>query len=73
VLRLVVLWAPIAAPKLPLESADGDEAESGRARLRERCSVPGGDDGAVELANHQPGGGGCCALLVCPAAWTWQP
>ena len=29
-----------AAPKLPLESADGDEAESVRARLRVRVSGP---------------------------------
>jgi hypothetical protein len=40
-----------AAPKLPLESADGDEAESVRARLRERVSSPCGDNG------------GCVAVL----------
>ncbi len=41
--RLVVRWAPTEAPKLPLESADGDDAESGRARLRE-IRIGEGDD-----------------------------
>jgi hypothetical protein len=54
----VVVRAPTAAPKLPLESADGDGAESVRARLRERVSSPGGDDEGVEPAGHPPGGGG---------------
>jgi hypothetical protein len=39
-----------AAPKLPLEFADGGEAEPVRARLRERVSSPCGDDGGVEPA-----------------------
>jgi hypothetical protein len=52
-----------ADPKLPLESADGDEAESVRVRLRERVSSPCGDDEGAEPASHPPGGGGCGAVL----------
>ena len=55
-----------ADPKLPLESADGDEAESVRARLRERVSSPCGDDEGAEPAGHPPGG--CGAASVGPAA-----
>jgi hypothetical protein len=65
----VVRWAPTAVPKLPLESAellaDGDEAGSVRARLRERVSGPDGDDGGVEPASRPLGGGGCCAVSSC--------
>ncbi len=43
-----------ADPKLPLESADGEEAESVRARLRERVSSPCGDDEGAEPAGHPP-------------------
>ena len=58
------LWASTTAPKVPLESAGGDEAECVRSRLRERVSSPCGDDGEVEPAYHPPGGGGCAALLI---------
>jgi hypothetical protein len=47
-----------AAPKLQLESADGDEVEPVRARLRGRVSSPCGDDGGVEPAGLPLGGGG---------------
>ena len=57
------LWASTAAPKVPLESAGGDEAECVRARFRERVSSPCGEDGEVEPAGHPPGGGGCAALF----------
>ena len=50
--------------KVPLESADGDMAESVRARLRERVSSPCGEDGDGEPAGHPPGGGGCAALCL---------
>jgi hypothetical protein len=53
-----------AAPKLPLDSADGDEAESVRVRFRERVSSPCGEDGEVEPAGHPPGGAGCAALFL---------
>jgi hypothetical protein len=56
--------ASTAAPKVPLESAGGDEAECVRARLRERVSSLCGDDGEVEPAGHPPGVGGCAALLI---------
>ena len=51
--------AGATAPKLPLEPADGDDAGSVRARLRERVSAPVGDDGGDERVGHPPGGGGC--------------
>ena len=52
-------------PKVvPLDSADGDEAESVRARFRERASSPCGEDGDVEPAGHPPGGGVCAALFL---------
>jgi len=54
------LWASTTAPK---SSADGDEAESVRARFRERVSSPCGEVGEVEPAGHPPGGGGCAAAL----------
>jgi hypothetical protein len=41
-----------------VESADGDEAESVRARLRERVSSPCGDDGGAEPAGRPLGRGG---------------
>jgi hypothetical protein len=50
------LWASTTAPKVPLDAADGDEAESVRARFRERVSSPCGEDGEVEPAGHPPGG-----------------
>ena len=56
--RLVVRWAPTKVSKLPLESADGDDAESVRWRLRERVAGPDGDDGGVAPAGQPPGGGG---------------
>ena len=43
-----------AAPKLPMESADGDDAESVRARLRERVSSPCEDDVGGETAGRRP-------------------
>ena len=45
------LWAP---KYRWIDSADGDEAESVRARLRERVSSPWGEDGEVEPAGHHP-------------------
>ncbi len=69
---LVVRWAPTEVPKLPfelmillllflqkqsLESADGDDAESVRWRLREPVAGPDGDDGGVSPAGQPPGGG----------------
>ena len=57
------LWASTTAPKVPLDAADGDEAESVRVRFRERVSSPCGEDGEVEPACHPPGGGGCAALF----------
>ena len=57
------LWASTTAPKVPLDAADGDEAEPVRARFRERVSSPCGEDGEVEPAGHPPGGGGCAALF----------
>jgi hypothetical protein len=47
----------------PPNSADGDEAESVRARFRERVSSSCGEDGEVEPAGHPPGGG-CAALFL---------
>ena len=49
--------AQTEVPKLPLESADGDDAESMSWRLRERVAGPDGDDGVVSPAGHPPGGG----------------
>ena len=57
------LWASTTAPKVPLDAADGDEAEPVRARFRERVSSPCGEDGEVETAGHPLGGGGCAALF----------
>ena len=57
------LWASTTAPKVPLDAADGDEAEYVRVRFRERVSSPCGEDGEVEPAGHPPGGGGCAALF----------
>ena len=57
---------PTTVPKVPLESADGDVAESVRASLRERVSSPCGEDGEGEPAGHPPGVGGCAAL--CPSS-----
>ena len=57
------LWASTTAPKVPLDAADGDEAESVRVRFRERVSSPCGEDGEVEPAGHPPGGGDCAALF----------
>ena len=59
----MVRWAPTEVSKLPLESADGDDAESVRWRLRERVAGPDGDDEGVASAGHPPGGGGCGAVL----------
>ncbi len=36
-------WVRFTAPKVPLDAADGDEAESVRARFRERVSSPCGE------------------------------
>ena len=47
-----------------LWSADSDEAESVRARFRERVSSPCGDDGEVDPAGHPPGGGGRAEMGV---------
>ena len=44
---------------MPLESADGDEAEPVRARLPERVS----DDGGVEPAGRPLGGSRCGAVI----------
>jgi hypothetical protein len=33
---------PVGAPKVPLDAADGDKAESVRVRFRERVSSPAG-------------------------------
>jgi hypothetical protein len=60
------LWASTTDPKVPLDSADGDEAESVRVRFRERVSSPCGEDGEVEPASHPPGGGGCTDLCLSP-------
>jgi hypothetical protein len=57
------LWASTTAPKVQLDAADGDEAESVRVLFRERVSSPCGEDGEVEPAGHPPGGGGCAALF----------
>ncbi len=57
------LWVSTTAPKVPLDDADGDEAESVRARFRERVSSPCGEDRQVETAGHPPGGVGCAALF----------
>ena len=57
------LWASTTAPKVQLDAADGDEAESVRARFRECVSSPCGEDGEVETAGHPPGGVGCAALF----------
>jgi hypothetical protein len=58
------LWASTTDPKVQLDSADGDEAESVRVRFRERVSSPCGEDGEVDPAGHPPGGGGCAALFL---------
>ena len=57
------LWTSTTAPKVPLDAADGDEAESVRVSFRERVSSPCGEDGEVEPAGHLLGGGGCAALF----------
>jgi hypothetical protein len=64
--------ASTSAPKVPLESAGGDEAECVRARLRERVSSPCGDDREVEPACHPPGVGGCAALLILSSCIVWS-
>jgi len=63
-MRLVARWAPTVAPKLPLESADGEEAECVRERLRERVSSLCGDQGGVGPAGIPLGRGGCGPFLI---------
>jgi hypothetical protein len=58
------LWASTTDPKVQLDSADDNEAESVRVCFRERVSSPCGEDGEVEPAGHPPGGGGCAALFL---------
>ena len=65
----MVRWAPTEVPKLQLESADGDDAESVRWRLRERVAVPDGDDGGVASAGQPPGVVAATPSSVRPAAW----
>ena len=52
----------ISAPKLQLESADGDKTEPVRVCLREHVSSPCWDDGGVNPAGRPLGGGGCVTL-----------
>ena len=56
--RQRALWASTTVPKVQLESADGDGAESVRARLRERVSSPCGDLGWRRRACLPPAGWG---------------